>query len=860
MEGGNVKHLALRLFWGRMADLEMPERIASLLFVMAAIAAMSFCQLGFWSIGVIDGKPVYVMLLLAPLVMGSLIFGPAMSALLGLYAASVVYAHACFFPLDFYEVYFMSPLNTFGLLVLLGLMASVLFGAVLRRVPRGVSRACLVVVVSVVLSLVASGLTMLNTVIVYGGFENAAEVSARLFSSPLGVLIQALFDAVLIALCCCVADVVVRKASERSEDRTLLSVFRNWMILVASIVFMLTSGAVFTVATMQAESSDYELMRGETDYLVKQIGLSSESDFDDLLDGYSVKSDGLVVIVDERGTVLASDDPARTPRGVELFEKLDLASDEEGFAASALQSFSENGELVSIPEVDDNGVTTMDFAYVVSAAFDGGFVVIVRSSDTVFESRLGTMAAITFLAVLLILSTGALATALLRRVVVRGIDETNKSLGRITQGDLSERVGVRGSREFVSLSSGINTTVSALKDTIEEVRQRNAQELMTAKAIQESALPTEFPAFPDIDCFDIYASMKTAREVGGDFYDFFLIEGSSRVGFVIADVAGKGIPAALFMMTAKTQIRNYMEAGLPVGEAVDAANHQLCIGNDAGMFVTMFACLLDYETGRLSYVNAGHNPPLVLHDGSWEWMRSVSGMPLGLFEDFPYEPFERQLSVGDMLYLYTDGVTEAMNAEGELFGEDRLEKTLNNYSDFNPRSTCVGIRRAITDFTLDCDQSDDITMLGLKYGVPPETNAVMILDAKIDQLVHVCNYVHAELHRRHAPKSVYNPIDIAAEELFVNVCRYAYPDATPDDPGEVRISFEYASNPPSLTLQITDDGIPYNPLDKPDAVTPDDIADVPIGGLGILMAKNSVDDMTYERVNGSNVLTIVKQW
>ena len=419
---------------------------------------------------------------------------------------------------------------------------------------------------------------------------------------------------------------------------------------------------------------------------------------------------------------------------------------------------------------------------------------------------------------------------------------------------------MRDSREFISLSSGINSTVSALKDTIEEVQQRNAQELATAKAIQENSLPTDFPAFPDIDRFDLYASMKTAKEVGGDFYDFFLVEGTTNVGFVMADVSGKGIPAALFMMTAKTQIQNYMEAGLPVGEAVDAANHQLCIGNDTGMFVTMFACLLDYETGRLSYVNAGHNPPLIMHDGAWGWMRDVSGMPLGLFDGIPYEQFDRQLDVGDMLYLYTDGVTEAMNAEGGLFGEDRLEATLCKYSDFNPRSACVGVRRAITDFTLDCEQSDDITMLGLKYGVPPETKAVMILDASDDQLVHVCNYIHAELHRRNAPKSVYNPIDIAAEELFVNVCHYAYPESTSDNPGEVRISFEYSPNPPSLTVQIADDGVPYNPLDKPDAVTPDDIADVPIGGLGILMAKQSVDEMTYERKGGSNILTIVKTW
>jgi anti-sigma regulatory factor (Ser/Thr protein kinase) len=172
----------------------------------------------------------------------------------------------------------------------------------------------------------------------------------------------------------------------------------------------------------------------------------------------------------------------------------------------------------------------------------------------------------------------------------------------------------------------------------------------------------------------------------------------------------------------------------------------------------------------------------------------------------------------------------------------------------------VGVRRAITDYTLDCEQSDDITMLALKYGAPPEARAVMVLPADDSQLVHVWNFVHEELKRRGAPRSVRGPLDIASEELFVNVCHYAYPGATPEDPGEVRISFEYEASPPSLTVEIADDGIPYDPLAKPDAVTPDDIMDVPIGGLGILMAKRSVDEMSYRYEDGSNITTFRKGW
>jgi sigma-B regulation protein RsbU (phosphoserine phosphatase) len=284
------------------------------------------------------------------------------------------------------------------------------------------------------------------------------------------------------------------------------------------------------------------------------------------------------------------------------------------------------------------------------------------------------------------------------------------------------------------------------------------------------------------------------------------------------------------------------------------------MGNDANMFVTMFACVLDYQNGELSYVNAGHNPPLLEHEGSWEWMRNISGMPLGMFDGLDYDCFTHTLQTGDMLYLYTDGVTEAISADKSFFGEERLVETLERYTGLNARSVSVGVRRAITDFTLDAEQSDDITMLSLRYGVPPEKRAIMVLPADDKQLIHVHNFITEELHRRNAPSSVYNPLDIAAEELFVNVCHYAYPDATPDNPGEVQIGFEYEASPPSLTVTIIDEGIPYNPLAKPDAVTPDDIMEVPIGGLGILMAKNTVDEMTYERVGESNVLSFRKGW
>ena len=855
------KRLGARL-WGPMAGMSSSTRISSLVFVLAAIVSMSFCQLGFWPIGDIDERPVYLILILAPLVMGSFMFGPIMGGLLGFYTGAVLFVHAAVFPLDFYEVYFMTPLNTFLLFTFLGVVSGFLFSFVGRRVQAGAMRAVLVVVTCVALSFAASGLIMLNTVVMYGGIDNLDVITKYLFNSSTGVIVQALIDSLLAMVLCLVSGSILRRVKASGDERRLLSIFRNWLALIASIVFMLVAAVIFSVSTFVSQNSANTDMLSDIDYLKLQLETPGGGSYDVLLNGYTPELDGAVVITDADGVVLATDDPKLYPTGGQIMYLLGYGPEELGDMTpkDLLDSIVQGRDVKMLQAVEENGVVSMDFAFVAATAYENGYVVMVRMPEMVYAGRFGTMLASSVLALALIVAISILATALLNRVVVRRIGETNGSLEKITEGDLNERVSVHDTREFASLSSGINTTVSALKDTIDEVKQHNAQELTAAKAIQESALPTEFPAFPDIDKFDIYASMKTAKEVGGDFYDFFLIEGSSKLGIVMADVSGKGIPASLFMMAAKTQIRNYMEAGLPLGEAIDAANHQLCIGNDAGMFVTVWVAELDYETGVLTYVNGGHNPPLFLHDGAWEWERDVSGMPLGLFDGIPYESFQKQLVPGDMLYTYTDGVSEAMNSDGELFGEGRLKETLCLHSDLNPRSLCVAMRRAITDFTLDCEQSDDITMLALKYGVPPETSAVMVLPARTDQLVHVCNYIHAELHRRHAPSSVFSPLDIAAEELFVNVCHYAYPDATPENPGEARVSFEYIANPPSLTVQIVDDGIPYNPLAKPDAVTPDDIMEVPIGGLGILMAKKSVDDMTYERVGESNVLTFRKGW
>lgn len=310
-----------------------------------------------------------------------------------------------------------------------------------------------------------------------------------------------------------------------------------------------------------------------------------------------------------------------------------------------------------------------------------------------------------------------LVSFLVQRVVIDGIYSVNRSLERITKGDLGERVEVKTNTEFAALSEGINSTVAALKNAIGEAAARIDAELEFARAIQLSSLPNVFPPFPERTEFEVYATMHTAKEVGGDFYDFFLI-GERRLVVLIADVSGKGIPAALFMMTAKTLIQNLAESGASPDKVFTEANKHLCANNEVGMFVTAFMGLLELDTGTFTYVNAGHNPPLLKRAGGpYAWLKAPPGFVLGGMEGIRYSQNTLQFNAGDTLYLYTDGVTEALNPEQALFSESRLEATLNAEAARNMDVTRLlrHIKQAIDLFAAGAEQADDITMLGIEY-------------------------------------------------------------------------------------------------------------------------------------------------
>ncbi|MBQ3648021.1 MAG: SpoIIE family protein phosphatase [Spirochaetia bacterium] len=306
---------------------------------------------------------------------------------------------------------------------------------------------------------------------------------------------------------------------------------------------------------------------------------------------------------------------------------------------------------------------------------------------------------------------------LIKYIVVKKIQKVNDSLAQITGGNLNVVVNVRSNSEFASLSDDINMTVATLKHYIAEAAARIDKELEFARIIQKSALPSVFPPFPDHKELDIFASMNAAKEVGGDFYDFYMVN-NDTLAFIIADVSGKGIPAAMFMMTSKTLINSLATEGLDIEDVIATANDKLCENNEANMFITAFMGFLDLKTGKLRYVSAGHNPPLVRHGkGNFEYLPKSKTIVLAAMDGYPYKAEEMQLEPGDVLYAYTDGVTEATDSHEELYGEPRLKSALDaGIEKWNTmEELCHGIKQDVDAFVGDAPQFDDITMVALRW-------------------------------------------------------------------------------------------------------------------------------------------------
>ena len=407
--------------------------------------------------------------------------------------------------------------------------------------------------------------------------------------------------------------------------------------------------------------------------------------------------------------------------------------------------------------------------------------------------------------------------------------------------------------EYMQIFNSVS--LAAQKMQSEKEKERIGAELNVATQIQADMLPRIFPAFPERKEFDLYATMDPAKEVGGDFYDFFLVD-DDHLGLVMADVSGKGVPAALFMVIAKTLIKNRALLGESPAVVLRNVNEQLCEGNEAELFVTVWLAVIEISTGKGIAANAGHEHPVIRRaDGKYELVEYRHSPAVATMEGIRFREHEFELHPGDRLFVYTDGVPEATDANNELFGPERMLEALNRNVSAEPKELLASVREEIDTFVGAAPQFDDITMLGIHYYGPGEKPVKeLTLDATDANLETALAFLDAALEELDCPPKAQMQLDIALEELFVNVAHYAYAPGT----GPVTLRVETARDPDSVTFTLIDGGVPYDPLAKPDPDVTLSAEERQIGGLGIYMVKKSMDDMQYEYRNGQNVLTVRK--
>ena len=425
-----------------------------------------------------------------------------------------------------------------------------------------------------------------------------------------------------------------------------------------------------------------------------------------------VGEDGFLIVTDSEWNIV-SDRSNNSGQPITIVTAMT-----QSFAEIENKEMFEEGIYIG-KEVEKDGEIVTEYrferAFCMFDENEGFKIIAVYPHSEAMVSRDVSIGVFTVLQIVIFGALFVLIYCLVRKLVVKNIHKVNTSLSAITEGKLDTVVDVRSHVEFDSLSNDINATVDTLKRYIKEAEERIDAELAFAKAIQHAALPSVFPPYPNHKEFEIYATMHTAKEVGGDFYDFYFID-DDNLAFLMADVSGKGIPAAMFMMTSKTIIKSCAESGMSVEEVFTVANEKLCEGNDAGMFVTAWMGILNVKTGKVLFANAGHNHPLVKHaDGTYEYLKTRAGFVLAGMEGVRYRRNELDLAPGDAIYLYTDGITEATDANNELYGDDRLHAVLEKYKDAVPQVICDVVKRDVDAFVGEAPQFDDMTMLCLQY-------------------------------------------------------------------------------------------------------------------------------------------------
>lgn len=401
-------------------------------------------------------------------------------------------------------------------------------------------------------------------------------------------------------------------------------------------------------------------------------------------------------------------------------------------------------------------------------------------------------------------------------------------------------------------------------------RSRLESELQIAREIQLSTLPSAAARLPFGISFDLAASMDPAREVGGDFYDFFPI-GPDLWFMAVGDVSGKGVPAALFMMTVKTLLKAEALSGRRPDDILQHVHQIIYPDNAAAMFVTILCMTINLRTGHLIFGNAGHNPPVISsHAGTECRFLDVAPSPvLGLMPDAAFTFLELDLAAGDAVFLYTDGVTEATNLAGDFFGDEQLGGKLAPLASASSERVIAGVRKAVAEFVGPAPQSDDLTMLAFRYqgpgtasalpAIPPAAPAAVDeparlvscrMPATLDYLPAFQACITTRTRLLGFPPERVGDIELALEEVLVNIINYAYPEAV----GDIEIQCHGVGA--SFLIEVIDSGVPFDVTQLAAPQLGEDLAEREIGGLGVYLVKQLMDKVEYCRENGRNHLLL----
>ena len=415
------------------------------------------------------------------------------------------------------------------------------------------------------------------------------------------------------------------------------------------------------------------------------------------------------------GSDILYKDAAQDEKDLEKYELIwELYSQNKGTDTPVITDNSYGFNYTSVsPILDENGNAIAEIQYILDMRH-------VRSELRAFLYRMLLIAALNIAMALI------LYVVFVRHSITKPVSKLADFTKKITEaGEFNKQhIELNTGDEIEDLGSAFNYMLEELEqyiDNLEKVtaeKERIGAELSVATQIQASMLPCIFPAFPDRPEFNVYATMQPAKEVGGDFYDFFLVD-EDHLAMVIADVSGKGVPAALFMVIAKTLLKNSAQTGASPKEILEKVNNQLCENNDAEMFVTVWIGILQISTGKMVCANAGHEYPAICkREGSFELLKDKHGFVLAGMEGARYREYELQLQEGDSFYVYTDGVPEATNADQQLFGTERMLLALNRNPHAIPEEFLPAVKAEIDAFVGNAPQFDDITMLGIYYRGP----------------------------------------------------------------------------------------------------------------------------------------------